>query len=177
MLKLLTEAQLLATGRRKGGGWYLTPNGNQTSSAIAASAVAAGMKTLVFVQTTEFCESCVKAFPARIEPTEVALTEAEERWRDLTVEEMVLLGDLARYAGLQRNELNSRIAEIRADEDFRESQIDLVTRDVEATMKKMIQIGRAVGSHDEAHVAMLLWRVAARLEMSTERFEELFAAS
>ncbi|HEY2664210.1 MAG TPA: DEAD/DEAH box helicase, partial [Candidatus Binataceae bacterium] len=88
LLKLIAEPQLLATGRQRGGGWYLTPNGNQTSGAIAAAAVGAGMKTLVFVQTTVFCESCVNAFPARIEPNEVALTEEEQRWRELTVEEM-----------------------------------------------------------------------------------------
>src|ERR1700719_691546 len=88
LLKLITEPQLLRTGRRRGGDWYLTPNGNQTSGAITAAAVAAGMKTLVFVQTTVFCENCVNAFPARIEPNEVALTEEEQRWRELTVEEM-----------------------------------------------------------------------------------------
>jgi superfamily II DNA/RNA helicase len=88
LVKLIAESQLLTTGRRRGGDWYLTPNGNQTSGAIAAAAVAAGMKTLVFVQTTVFCESCVNAFPARIEPNEVALTEEEQRWRELTVEEI-----------------------------------------------------------------------------------------
>jgi hypothetical protein len=88
LLKLLAEPQLLATGRQRGGGWYLTPNGNQTSSAIAAAAVSAGMKTLVFVQTTVFCESCVKTFPDRIEPNAVEMTEEERRWRELAVEEM-----------------------------------------------------------------------------------------
>jgi len=88
LLKLVAERQLLSTGRQGSGDWYLTPNGNQTSGAIAAAAVTAGMKTLVFVQTTVFAEGCVKAFRARIEPVEVALTEEEYRWRELTVEEM-----------------------------------------------------------------------------------------
>jgi hypothetical protein len=88
LLKLLAEPQLLATGRQRGGGWYLTPNGNQTSGAIAAAAVSAGMKTLVFVQTTVFCESCVKAFRDRIEPNEVEMTEEERSCRELAVEEI-----------------------------------------------------------------------------------------
>lgn len=88
LLKLVAQPQLLATGRQRGGGWYLTPNGNQTSGAIAAAAVAAGMKTLVFVQTTVFAQGCVNAFRDRIEPTEVTLTEEEHRWRELAVEEM-----------------------------------------------------------------------------------------
>ena len=66
LLPLLTTAQPLSTGNSKGGDWYLTPNGNQTSGAIAAAAVGAGMKTLVFVQTTVFRESCVANFSARL---------------------------------------------------------------------------------------------------------------
>lgn len=64
LLPLLQDPQLLSTstGRR----WYLTPNGNHVSSAIAAASASAGIKTLVFVQTTVFCESCVKGFPDRI---------------------------------------------------------------------------------------------------------------
>lgn len=88
LLQLLTDAGLLSTGRSKGGSWYLTPNGNETSAAIAAAAVRAGMKTLTFVQTTVFCESCVKKFPARIPATSVVLTDDEQRWRKLAEEEM-----------------------------------------------------------------------------------------
>ena len=46
------------------------------------------MKTLVFVQTTVFCESCVKGFPDRISARPVTLTEEESAWRALAVEEM-----------------------------------------------------------------------------------------
>jgi len=88
LLKLLAEPQLLSTGRRRSGDWYPTPNGNQTSGATAAAAVTVGMKTLVFVQTTEFAQDCVNDFRARIKPMDVALTEEEYRWRDLTIEEM-----------------------------------------------------------------------------------------
>ena len=88
LLQLLPDARPLSTGTSKGGSWYLTPNGNETSGAIAAAAVGAGMKTLVFVQTTVFCESCVKAFKARIPNTSVTLTEEEQKLRLLAVEEM-----------------------------------------------------------------------------------------
>jgi superfamily II DNA/RNA helicase len=88
LLPLLTDLQPLSTGTRKGGRWYLTPNGNQTSGAIAAASVAAGMKTLVFVQTTVFCEKCVADFAARLDTHAVALTEDESNWCTLAMEEM-----------------------------------------------------------------------------------------
>lgn len=86
--QLLPAGRPLSAGRTKGGSWYPTPNGNETSGAIAAAAASAGMKTLVFVQTTVFCESCVKNFPARIAATAVTLTEEEQKWRALAEEEM-----------------------------------------------------------------------------------------
>lgn len=88
LLQLLGEGRLLSNGRNRRGKWYLTPNGNETSGAIAAAAATAGMKTLVFVQTTVFCESCVKAYPARIVPSPIKLTEEERKWRTLAEEEM-----------------------------------------------------------------------------------------
>src|SRR5690606_22173181 len=88
LLQLLGDGRLLSAGRSKGGNWYLTPNGNETSSAIAAAAASAGMKTLVFVQTTVFCESCVKDYPARVAASQITLTEEEQKWRTLAEEEM-----------------------------------------------------------------------------------------
>lgn len=88
LLQLLNDSRLLAVGRSRGGNWYLTPNGNETSSAIAAAAASAGMKTLVFVQTTVFCESCVKDYPARVAPSQITLTVEEQKWRTLAEEEM-----------------------------------------------------------------------------------------
>lgn len=88
LLQLLVEGRPLSTGRAWDGNWYLTPNGNETSGAIAAAAASAGMKTLVFVQTTVFCESCVKAYPARVSGSPIALTEDEQKWRTLAEEEM-----------------------------------------------------------------------------------------
>jgi superfamily II DNA/RNA helicase len=86
LLPLLPTPQLLSTniGRR----WHLTPNGNHVSGAIAAASVSAGMKTLVFVQTTRFCEKCVKDFPDRLTARSVTLSEEESAWRALAVEEM-----------------------------------------------------------------------------------------
>ena len=88
LLPLLADGQLLSTGRKRSGGWYLIPNGNQTSSAIAAASVMAGMKTLVFVQTTVFCESCVKNFSSQAATRAVALNEDELSWRKIAIEEM-----------------------------------------------------------------------------------------
>lgn len=88
LLQLLGDGRLLTVGRSWGGNWYLTPNGNETSGAIAAAAASAGMKTLVFVQTTVFCESCVKDYPARVAASQVTLTEEERKWRTLAEEEM-----------------------------------------------------------------------------------------
>lgn len=75
-------------GTSSGTNWYLTPNGNQVSTAIAAGSVGAGMKTLVFVQNTVACGSCVRAFANHLTPRDVSLTEEEAHWRALVVEEM-----------------------------------------------------------------------------------------
>ncbi|WP_095012081.1 DEAD/DEAH box helicase [Tsuneonella mangrovi] len=88
LLQLLSDTSLLSSGRSQGGNWYLTPNGNETSGAIAAAAASAGMKTLVFVQTTVFCESCVKKFPSRLAAGKIVLTDEEQKWRTLAEEEM-----------------------------------------------------------------------------------------
>ena len=88
LLPLLAMDQPLSTGSSKRGTWYLTPNGNQSSGAIAAAAALSGMKTLVFVQTTVFCEKCVSDFPARLNARPVTLTDEEAKWRALVVEEM-----------------------------------------------------------------------------------------
>lgn len=75
-------------GTSKGRRWYLTPNGNEVSTAIAAGSVGAGMKTLVFVQNTIACAKCVREFANHLSPREVTLTEEEQSWRSLIVEEM-----------------------------------------------------------------------------------------
>jgi hypothetical protein len=86
--QLLCNGRLLSTGRARDGRWYLTPNGNETSGALAAAAARSGMKTLVFVQNAIFCESCVKNFPTRIAASQITLNEEELKWRTLAEEEM-----------------------------------------------------------------------------------------
>jgi hypothetical protein len=76
---LLDTREPLSTS--SGTNWHLTPNGNQVSMAIAAGSVGAGMKTLVFVQNTIACGSCVRAFADHLAPREVSLTEEEAGWR------------------------------------------------------------------------------------------------
>jgi hypothetical protein len=88
LLPQLSEVQQLSTGRKRGGGWYLTPNGNDTSSALAAASAVAGTKTLVFVQTTVFCESCVRKFSDRLATRAIRLNEEETNWRNIVLEEM-----------------------------------------------------------------------------------------
>lgn len=88
LLQLLVDAQPLSTGKNRRGRWYLTPNGNQCSGSIAAAAVTAGMKTLVFVQSTVYCESCVAKFKTQIPPSAVALTSDEMKWHALAAAEM-----------------------------------------------------------------------------------------
>ena len=83
---LLDTPTLLGTS--KGRRWYLTPNGNEVSTAIAAGSVGAGMKTLVFVQNTIACAKCVREFAGHVPPHEVTLTDEEKAWRAVAVEEM-----------------------------------------------------------------------------------------
>ncbi|WP_377848687.1 DEAD/DEAH box helicase [Bosea sp. UC22_33] len=83
---LLDTPTLLNTS--KGRRWYLTPNGNEVSTAIAAGSVGAGMKTLVFVQNTIACAKCVREFAGHLPPQEVVLTQEEAAWRTLVVEEL-----------------------------------------------------------------------------------------
>lgn len=83
---LLDAPTLLSTST--GANWYLTPNGNEVSTAIASGSVGAGMKTLVFVQSTVACAKCVREFAGHLTPQVVALTDEEAAWRALVVEEM-----------------------------------------------------------------------------------------
>ena len=62
LLPLLPEEHSLSTGRSRGGHWYLTPNGNQTSATLAAAAASSGLKTLVFVQTIPLAEASARDF-------------------------------------------------------------------------------------------------------------------
>lgn len=87
-LRSLLETPTLLSTSTGTGTWYLTPNGNEVSTAIAAGSVGAGMKTLVFVQSTTACAKCVRGFAAHLTPQTVTLTDEEAAWRALVVEEM-----------------------------------------------------------------------------------------
>ncbi len=95
---------------------------------------------------------------------------------DVTVEELQLLSGLARRVGIERKPFES-LMEKAKDKDFRQQQIDFVTSDVDGSMNTLIRIARQEGSLQEGHVVMLLWRVAMKLQMSPERFEELLAVA
>ncbi len=88
LLPLLDEEHALSTGRSKRGNWYLTPNGNQTSAALAAAAASSGLKTLVFVHTIPLAEASARDFPILPDATPVTLSESELELHRLAAEEM-----------------------------------------------------------------------------------------
>lgn len=78
LLSLISKECMLSTGKSKDG-WYLTPNKNEVSRRISSASAKAGMKTLVFVQSIEFCESNVKKFFPSDSRKKVFLKGNEER--------------------------------------------------------------------------------------------------
>ncbi|MBY8824285.1 DEAD/DEAH box helicase [Sphingomonas colocasiae] len=101
LLPLLPDEHSLSTGRTKGGNWYLTPNGNQTAARIAAAAAAAGLKTLVFVQTVVLAESSTSDFRNLLNVPAIELEEAEKELYRLAAEEMG--GEAHCYLDLEAN--------------------------------------------------------------------------
>ena len=61
LLPLLDDDITLSTASSPGRNWYLTPNGNQVSAALAAATARQNLKTLIFVQTIPLCKSAAKA--------------------------------------------------------------------------------------------------------------------
>ena len=94
---------------------------------------------------------------------------------EVTVEELHLLGDLVGHVGLKRAPFNALVEKTLNDEDFREEQLDLATRETEGTMTKLIRLARETGLLSQGHMAMVLWRIAMKLDISAERFEEMLA--
>ncbi|MFA6122180.1 helicase-related protein [Sphingomonas sp.] len=88
LLPLLPEEHSLSTGRSKGGRWYLTPNGNQTSATLAAAAASSGLKTLVFVQTIPLAEASARDFHRQLDAPTVTLSDSEAELYRLAAEEM-----------------------------------------------------------------------------------------
>ena len=87
LLPLLDEEVMLAIGSHQGR-WYLTPNGNQVSAALAAATGARGLKTLVFAQTIPLCKSAADDVNELAGPAAIALTEGESEIYRIAVEEL-----------------------------------------------------------------------------------------
>jgi hypothetical protein len=89
LMALLEEAVPFASNAAKNSGeWYLTPNGNVVAGTIAAAAAEAGLKTLIFVQSTTAAESTVRHFRSLLPKRRVVLTDDEQGWRKLVEEEL-----------------------------------------------------------------------------------------
>ncbi len=88
LLPLLDQPPHFTTARRKGGAWRLTPNGNRLGAALAASAAASHIKTLVFVGSEVLAHSGAKEFKKDLPGRDIALTEDERKLYDLASEEM-----------------------------------------------------------------------------------------
>jgi DEAD/DEAH box helicase len=86
LLRLREEPVTLATGSRNGS-WYLTPNGNQVASALAAATSRAGMKTLVFTQTVPFANAIVSTLNEELGHPQCRLKEEEQRLYAIAREE------------------------------------------------------------------------------------------
>jgi hypothetical protein len=83
------EVQLAtATSTGKGKAWYLTPNGNEVASAIAAATATQNLKTLIFTQTIPLCNSAVKDVDTLLPASNVTLTDEEARLLNHAATEM-----------------------------------------------------------------------------------------
>ncbi|WP_019211389.1 DEAD/DEAH box helicase [Yersinia massiliensis] len=78
------EALLLATNPR----WGLTPNSGVVASSIAASAVKAGLRTLIFSQSIPNAVSIAEKAAKKLDVCDVILTESEKRLYNIAVDEM-----------------------------------------------------------------------------------------
>ncbi|MCM5693322.1 DEAD/DEAH box helicase [Sinorhizobium meliloti] len=88
LLPLIDQPPHFTTAKKKKGGWRLTPNGNKLSAALAASAAASRIKTLVFVGSEVLAHSGAKEFKKELPVRSIALTDEEQRLYNLAAEEM-----------------------------------------------------------------------------------------
>jgi hypothetical protein len=82
LVPLLDDRVLLSTGTSESNDWYLTPNGNQVSVALAVGAAqsydsGAGIKTLIFCQTVPLAESAAKRVDESLGSPLCRLTDME----------------------------------------------------------------------------------------------------
>jgi superfamily II DNA/RNA helicase len=87
LLRLLTERVTLATGTGYNGNWYLTPNGNQVATALAAATSRAGLKTLIFTQTVPFANAIVENLNEELGDAQRRLTVEELHLYEIASEE------------------------------------------------------------------------------------------
>jgi hypothetical protein len=96
---------------------------------------------------------------------------------DLTVEELTLLGRLARHVGLERAQLNAMIDSAMKEPDFREQQAELVRHDVDRALTELIRLIDEDDALQEGHGMMLMWRVATKMDVNADHFEQLLASA
>lgn len=88
LLPLLDGAPNFTTARKRGGGWRLTPNGNKLGAALAGSAAASRIKTLIFAGSEVLAHSGAKEFRKQAPSRDIMLTEDEQTLYALAAEEM-----------------------------------------------------------------------------------------
>lgn len=88
LMPLAHQVPHFTTARNWDGSWRLTPNGNKLGSALAASASASHIKTLVFVGSEVLAHSGAKDFKNELPIRDVVLSEDEKKLYDLASEEM-----------------------------------------------------------------------------------------
>ena len=103
-LPFCAESPPLATNKR----WQLTPNAGEVAKALAVSATGAAINTLVFSQSIPFAASIAKRVAQALPPCAEPLTQEEQRWTAIAVDE---LGDADQlYVDVQDDTLTSRAA-------------------------------------------------------------------
>jgi hypothetical protein len=96
---------------------------------------------------------------------------------EITVEELELLGKIAGRAGIAREALNMVTEKTLRDEDFRQRQVDLVMSDLDTALARLLDVARAECPLDSGNLVMLLWRLAAKLDVSPDHFQEVLASA
>lgn len=88
LMPLIDQAPHFTTAKNRNRSWRLTPNANKLGAALAASAAASRIKTLVFVGSEVLAHSGAKEFKKELPIRDVTLTEDEQKLYNLACEEM-----------------------------------------------------------------------------------------
>ena len=96
---------------------------------------------------------------------------------DLTVEDLQLLARLAAHISIDKTLLNDLIEKVRTDEIFRQEMLDAINADASGTLNQVMQSARESGVLSEGRVTMVLWRIATKLQISAEGFNEWLAGA